>query len=611
LLENKANRDDLLAFFQERLLPVDEIEAGNLADEVLRTPSAARLPDHLKCVAVATAIQPRHRASRSNRWHTSFEMKSRAKVEFGDFQTPLALAEEVCGLLRRHGIVPEVVLEPTCGKGAFLVAAAEAFPRATLQGWDINRDYVEQTAGGLHRAGASSRSTVECQDFFAQDWESQLQRRPGKLLILGNLPWVTNSAVAAMNGRNLPVKENFLGLRGLAARTGKSNFDISEWMLIRLVRALRGRTATIAMLCKTATARKLLRYAWQNAGRISEASLYSIDATVHFGASVDACLLLAHTGSAGPMEAEIYDSLSAVKPAGRIGLAGQDLVADIRTYRELQHLEGLCPFQWRSGVKHDCAAVMELRPVANGTVENKLGERVELEPDYLYPLLKCSDLANGHLTPRRLVLVTQRGVGGDTSDIARAAPRTWRYLQSHSKKFEARKSSIYQGRAPFALFGIGEYAFAPWKVAVSGLHLPARFRVIGPFQAKPVFLDDTCNYLSFEDEGSARLVADILNSPPCQQFLRSLIFTGSKRPVTVELLQRLNLSAIADKAGFGRRWRALQRANYKPASNAPQFELAIESVKPARRAHRARSTPVSYTHARRSPKKPRKSGLKN
>ena len=38
LIENKANRDDILAFFQERMLPVDEIEAGNLADEILQTP---------------------------------------------------------------------------------------------------------------------------------------------------------------------------------------------------------------------------------------------------------------------------------------------------------------------------------------------------------------------------------------------------------------------------------------------------------------------------------------------------------------------------------------------------------------------------------------------
>jgi hypothetical protein len=38
LIENQANRDDILSFFDERLLPVDEIEAANLADEVLRRP---------------------------------------------------------------------------------------------------------------------------------------------------------------------------------------------------------------------------------------------------------------------------------------------------------------------------------------------------------------------------------------------------------------------------------------------------------------------------------------------------------------------------------------------------------------------------------------------
>ena len=38
LIENKANRDDILAFFEDRRLPVDEVEAKSLADEVLRHP---------------------------------------------------------------------------------------------------------------------------------------------------------------------------------------------------------------------------------------------------------------------------------------------------------------------------------------------------------------------------------------------------------------------------------------------------------------------------------------------------------------------------------------------------------------------------------------------
>lgn len=502
-------------------------------------------------------------------------MKTHTKIEFGDFQTPVELAREVCGLLTRQGVEADLVVEPTCGVGAFLVAAAEAFPRAKLHGWDINHDYVEQTEAALADAGASKRATIGQQDFFSHDWAKELSGISGRLLILGNLPWVTNATVSGMNGGNLPAKENFQGFRGIEALTGKSNFDISEWMLIQLVKALRGRSATIAMLCKTGTARKLLRFAWQNDGRVTTASLHRIDAKKHFGAAVDACLLVATTGEAGPAEAKVFDDLSAKRASTTLGLAGQDLVFDIRTYRRLKHLEGLCPYQWRSGVKHDCAAVMELRQTNGSTLHNKLGEHVSIEPDYLFPLLKCSDLANGRIEPERYVVVTQRRVGDDTASIAKHAPRTWRYLDSHRNLFEARKSSIYSSRMPFALFGIGDYAFAPWKVAVSGLHRTARFSLIGPVGEKPVLFDDTCYFLPFEDESEARNVTSILNSTACKEFLSSLVFTDSKRPLTVELLQRLNIHAIAVEAGIKNEWSASrnERVRYskQPASLQAEF----------------------------------------
>jgi len=503
-------------------------------------------------------------------------VKTFGKIEFGDFQTPLPLAQEICGLLKRESIEAGTVLEPTCGLGAFLVAAAEAFPDARLVGLEINGSYLEAARQSLTSFGAAARMSLRSEDFFAADWDEELASISGSLLILGNLPWVTNATVASLNGRNVPAKENFQNFRGIEAMTGKSNFDISEWMLIRLVRALRGRPATIAMLCKSGTARKLLRYAWQNDGRIAEASLYRIDAKKHFNASVDACLLLARTGSSGPAEVAVYDTLQARTPASYSGLAGQDLVVDIRTYRRLQHLEGLCPYQWRSGVKHDCASVMELRPDPDGTFSNKLGEQVTLEPDYLYPLLKCTDLANASVHPAKFVLVTQKRVGEDTSSIATKAPRTWEYLNAHIRHFEARKSSIYNARVPFALFGIGDYAFAPWKVAVSGLHHHPRFVPVGPLNGRPVMFDDTCYFLSFADEQEARTVVEILNSPHCLDFMESLMFRDTKRPVTAQLLQRLNLSAIANDAGLAAQWKSLQRVSYAPAAETRQCELAME-----------------------------------
>jgi hypothetical protein len=38
ILENEGNRDDLIAFILDRNLPVDEIEAGNIADEIFTNP---------------------------------------------------------------------------------------------------------------------------------------------------------------------------------------------------------------------------------------------------------------------------------------------------------------------------------------------------------------------------------------------------------------------------------------------------------------------------------------------------------------------------------------------------------------------------------------------
>ena len=511
-------------------------------------------------------------------------MKTRAKIEFGDFQTPLPLAREVCSLLVRQGVNADTVLEPTCGIGAFLVAAGEAFPKARLLGWDINSDYVEQAKSGLAESGAVGRASLGRQEFFAHDWEKELAGLPGELLFLGNLPWVTNATVSGMNGTNLPAKENFQGFRGIEARTGKSNFDISEWMLIRLVRALRGRRAIIALMCKAGAARKLLRYAWQNDGRIAEASLYRIDAKKHFGASVSACLLFARTGSSGPSEAAVYDGLSAARRSTTTGLAGQDLVADIRAYRRLRHLEGLSPYQWRSGVKHDCSSVMELTRAEDGTLHNKLGEAVRIEPDHVFPLLKCSDLANGRTTSNRFVIVTQRRVGEDTAGIETAAPRTWRYLVSHQQHFDDRKSSIYSKRVPFALFGIGEYAFAPWKVAVSGLHRTARFALVGPVGERPVLFDDTCYFISFEKESEAEVVADILNSPVCQQFLASLLFEDAKRPITVELLQRLNIRAIAEEAGLADDWKTARNLGLRYPEEPAVFQAELVMERPSGKA---------------------------
>jgi hypothetical protein len=222
------------------------------------------------------------------------------------------------------------------------------------------------------------------------------------------------------------------------------------------------------------------------------------------------------------------------------------LVADVPTYEWLKHLKGTDPFYtWRSGVKHDCSKVMELEKV-DGAYKNGLGETVVLEDTYLYPLYKSSDVGNDVLrAPRKYVLVTQRSVGDDTSRIRLDAPETWCYLTRHQDKLDGRSSSIYRNRPQFSVFGVGNYTFAPWKVAISGLYKRLHFKVIAPIDGKPAVVDDTVNFLPCYSEAEAVFVADLLNSQFAREFLSSMIFWNEKRPITVSLLKRLNIMTLA------------------------------------------------------------------
>ena len=193
---------------------------------------------------------------------------------------------------------------------------------------------------------------------------------------------------------------------------------------------------------------------------------------------------------------------------------------------------------------------MELRPGGGGNFENGFGEVVNIESDYLYPMLKSSELMKPQPTSTRYMIVTQRSVGEDTSQIERNAPRTWDYLRSHANILDGRASVIYKNRPRFSVFGIGPYSFAPWKVAISGFYKRLDFRCIGPTDGKPVILDDTCYFLPCQTEDDARLIADMVNSESAKGFFRSFVFWDAKRPVTVQLLGSLDLGMLAKEIGI-------------------------------------------------------------
>ncbi len=473
--------------------------------------------------------------------------KSKAVAEFGDFQTPRSLAFDATRLLVELGIEPRSIVEPTCGNGSFLAAAATYFPQAAaIIGVDINASHLQAACASTD----DSRVNIRLGDFFTLEWHDVISRDGEPWLVIGNPPWVTSAELGTIASANMPEKSNFHGRTGIEAMTGKSNFDISEWMLLRYLDWLRDRTGTIAVLCKTAVARKILAQIWKNRVGLRSARIYKIDAPAHFGASVDACFFVLDLHPQFTSSTcDVFGRLGDPAPSSALGFLDGQIITDVAAFNRQRQLLGRdARYVWRSGIKHDCAKVMELVPTCDGYL-NGLGEVVALENEFLLPLLKSSDIGNGRINCRGVMLVPQRTVGADTGHIRLAAPNTWEYLRRHADLLDKRASSIYRNKPAFSIFGVGPYSFAPWKIAISGLYKTLTFVPVGPLDGRPVVFDDTVYFVPCRSEREAAFVHTLLASDAATEFFGSMIHWDDKRPITADILKRLSIAKLAAAVG--------------------------------------------------------------
>ncbi len=484
----------------------------------------------------------------------TFEDASR--TEYGDFQTNKTLASAICQLLVEKNVRPEIIMEPTFGKGSFMLAALKQFPNIKkIYGVEIHEPYVWQTKFAILQFALSNTAfkkpeiIILHQDVFEVDFSKLVNDSKKEMLVLGNPPWVTNSTLTTLNSTNLPKKSNFKKHRGLDALTGKGNFDIGEYITLMLLRSFSPGKGHLAFLIKNAVIKNLVFDQRQNQFPISNLEQYTIDAQREFGASVSASLFYCQFGPPASQHITTYDFYAREKLT-TYGWKKEKFVSNINDYERYTHFDGLCPFEWRQGMKHDCSKIMELERV-NGQYINKLDESVKLESDLVYGILKSSDLKGGIVQEaRKFTIVTQQQIGQDTKYIAQQYPEIYKYLTAHKAAFDSRKSSIYKGKPAFSIFGIGDYSFKPYKVAISGLYKDVKFTFVSSKDQKPFMLDDTCYFLGFEKYEDAIITHYLLNKKGTLEFLEALIFADAKRVVTKELLMRIDLSAIAKSIDF-------------------------------------------------------------
>jgi len=479
---------------------------------------------------------------------------SESRVEYGDFQTNKKLTESVCNYLKNKYINPEILLEPTCGKGNFILSAIKTFPSLQqIFGIEIQEKYLWSLKFELleyflqnPNANKPQINLYHCSvfDFDFKMVKNQINNR--NLLVIGNPPWVTNSTLSTLNSKNLPKKSNFKNAKGIDAITGKGNFDIGEFISLKMLDLFANENGNFAFLIKNSVVKNIVFEQKKNKYPISDIEKHTINAKQEFNASVDASLFVCKFNSTPEFTAKELDFYTS-KPRVILGWVNNKFASDIEKYTKYQHLDGICPFEWRQGIKHDCAKIMELERI-DGGFRNALGEEFELEEDLVYGILKSSDLKEDTIdNSRKYTIITQKRIGEETSQILDRLPKTRAYLHQHKEYFLNRKSSIYNGKPMFSIFGVGDYSFKPYKVAISGLYKQTKFTLIKP-NVTVLLLDDTCYFIGFDTFEEAQKIQNLLNQIETQEFIESFMFTDSKRAITKDLLMRIDLTSVSRKS---------------------------------------------------------------
>ena len=486
------------------------------------------------------------------------KIESISRTEFGDFQTNSNLSVRVVKRISSQVQNLKILFEPTFGEGNLLLAGLQEFNSIEkVIGVEIYKPYIWKTKFKIldYYLQNSSKNKPSITLFHESIFDFDLNNLAkntikDKILILGNPPWVTNAQLSTLESDNLPRKSNFKNNAGLDAMTGKGNFDIGEYITQNLIRNFQYHQGNMAFLVKNIVIKNITFDQKRNNFLIKNLQKYHFDAKKEFNASVEASLFFCEFNDNAEQFCREVNLDENIPFENTFGWINNKFVSVMEDYEVYSNIDGICPFEWRQGVKHDCTAVMELRKEGDYFF-NAENEKIELENDLVYPFLKSSDLKNKEVTEvRKYTIIPQKKIGQETDYIKEFYPLTYQYLKANEGGFDKRKSSIYKGKPKFSIFGIGDYSFKPYKVAISGLYKTFSFTLVFPLDDKPIMLDDTCYFLGFDTEEEAIITHRLLNHEITQKFLKSIVFLEAKRAFTKDILMRIDLLVLARLVNF-------------------------------------------------------------
>jgi len=219
----------------------------------------------------------------------------------------------------------------------------------------------------------------------------------------------------------------------------------------------------------------------------------------------------------------------------------------------------------------------------------------EIESHLLYPLLCWRDVRRWCAVPRQHIILvqdpkTRQPIPHD--ELRRQAPRACEYLARFERVLRARRSGIVRNMmertAWYAMFGVGPYSLAPWKVVWRRMTREFTAAVVGTMELgglpeRPILPQETITFIPCEREREAHYLCALLNSPQVLARARSCSVAGGKSFGTAGMLADLGIPKFDAKNAIHRRLASLARSASRAVAagkDAGRFEgKMVEMIK--------------------------------
>jgi hypothetical protein len=238
----------------------------------------------------------------------------------------------------------------------------------------------------------------------------------------------------------------------------------------------------------------------------------------------------------------------------------------------------------------------EVRPDGKLVVENQYdrGKR-DIKPvsnaiefDLVYPAVSGGDIIRFGIKQPFYLLISQDPKKREpyTEDwMIEHAPLTLAYLKQFERQLRTRGSKIVRQFAErtafYAMYGIGEYTFARYRVAWK--RMAARMAAVvlttwkTPFGSKPVIATDTTSLFAVKKATEAHYLCAVLNSATVDSFIRSFS-SGGRGFGAPSVVKNLAIPRFDERKKIHARLAELSRQAHEEAERGRQTTAIEEQI---------------------------------